>query len=129
MIKMIYALILLVVGVILIIAGLCKVKFAANFAEDKPEYTERQHKLIGAVVAVLGALMVIFGAVMCFSKPENNEVEAPKKEYCNVCGGDLLCDICGEEGQFCEYSVFKAGDGGHYCSIHWSDCADRYNND
>ncbi|MBR4071261.1 MAG: hypothetical protein IKK26_01740 [Clostridia bacterium] len=129
MIKLIYISIIMIVGAIVILAGIGKLRFAVNFAEDRPEYSEKQHKIIGVAVIIAGALLVLIGVSMIFSKPDSTETEKPKKTYCNACGGDLLCDICGEDGEFCEYSVFKAGDGAHYCSIHWSDCAAKYKND
>lgn len=129
MIKYIYMAIIIVVGAIVILAGVGKLRFAGNFAQDRPEYSEKQHKLIGIAAIVAGVMLILFGVGMCFSKQEDKEIEKPKKTYCNVCGGDLLCDICGEEGQFCEYSVFKVGDGAHYCSVHWSECAQRHKND
>lgn len=120
MIKIAYAAILLIVGVVVAAAGACKISFSGNFAEKNPEYTEKQHKLIGAAVIAAGAALAIFGLVMCFSQADVKNVEEPKKTFCNVCGGDLLCDVCGADGPYCEYSVTNTGDGAHYCEEHWN---------
>jgi len=129
MIKYIYLAMAIIAGAIIAVAGVGKLRFADNFAEDRPEYSQKQHKLIGIAAIVAGILLILLSVWTVLLKPDAPEEVKPQKTYCNVCGGDLLCDICGEEGQFCEYSVFKAGDGGHYCSVHWSVCAERYNND
>ncbi len=129
MIKYIYMAIIIIVGAVVVLAGVGKIRFASNFAVDKPDYTEKQHKYLGLLIAFAGAIVIAIGVLLFFFFPEKKEMDQPIVVYCNYCGGDLLCDLCGEEGPFCEYSVFKKGDGGHYCSVHWSDCAERYKND
>ncbi len=129
MIKYIYMAIIIIVGAVVILAGVGKVRFAENFAVDRPEYSEKQHKNSGIMIIVSGIVLIAIGVLMIFFFPEKKEMDQPIVVYCNYCGGDLLCDICGEEGELCEYSVFKTGDGAHYCSVHWSDCAERHKND
>lgn len=126
MIKYIYMAIFIIVGVVVLFAGVGKVRFASNFAVDRPEYSEEQHKHSGIIIIVVGIAIIAIGVLLAFFFPEKHKMEEPIVVYCNYCGGDMLCDICGEEGELCEYSVFKTGDGAHYCSMHWSVCAQQH---
>ena len=121
MIRIVYGVIILVVGIALSFAGVCRVKLLESFSDNNPEYTEKQHKLIGIILIAVGVAAIVFGGVFVAANLDFEE-QTPKQEICNVCGGDLLCDVCGADAPYCLNSTEGYNtSAAHYCETHWNE--------
>ncbi len=98
---------------------------AVGFSCLKDKAQDKKFTLISLCVGMLAAVSIvaIFANMHIQSQKEkaNKPQEDNKTLYCDICGGKIECEICGDiDALYCEYASYGSGDD-HYCQKHWAD--------
>lgn len=113
------ALLIIILGIIAFMG------LAVGFSCLKDKTQDKKFSFICLGIGILSvAFIVVIFANMHIQSQKSKE-NSPNNDthtlYCNMCGGKIECEICGDiDALYCEYASYGSGDD-HYCQKHWPD--------
>lgn len=101
-----------------------------NYTQDKKR-GYKGYKPMGGMLALALTLIILCITLLTAAfndgryKRNNYKTNSNKSDtktlYCNMCGGEIKCAICGDiNALYCEWASYGAGND-HYCKKHWPD--------
>lgn len=97
--------------------GIGLIWWAYSWGKNWKDWASEGKRVI--VLLWIGGCAMILGGFLLLSVSGGGSSSSGGSK-CTICGGEMYCAICGEDGLYCENASYGSGSD-HFCSKHWGD--------